>query len=85
MEANKQKTQISIKPSFYVRCTSIYLYWCNVVICKNCNLVAQYDDMHPVNPCPNCGKSLIEHVGRWIKPKRTWYGKLISKGYWEIQ
>lgn len=76
---------LSVAPSFFVKATEIYSSWCSIVECQNCGLRAKSEDLHPIDPCPRCGRKfeLSEKVGRWVKirPWWKWWG---PKGYWEI-
>lgn len=75
-------TQIDMKPSWFVRNARRYRAWCNVTRCSRCNLVAKYEDMHPIDPCPTCGSCVIEDVGRWVlKRPGTWW-KLWTDAVW---
>jgi DNA-directed RNA polymerase subunit RPC12/RpoP len=41
--------------------------------CKNCDLTALYEDMHPINPCPRCGsKIIVIGAAKWDKSKSKW-------------
>ncbi len=55
-----------ISPSWFVRNARIYRKWCDVSVCKECGTRAKYEDMHPNNPCPECGGGVVKRTGRWI-------------------
>ena len=76
---------IHIQPSWFVKMARVYLAWCPVTVCEECNQTAKYEDAHTVNPCTNCGSRVIQRVGRWIKAKKPWYQLWTNKGHWEIK
>lgn len=43
-----------------------------VVVCEKCGLHALYENAHPARPCPDCGESLAERVGKWDKKTKRW-------------
>ena len=63
----------------------------NVNYCEDCDMHALYEDMHTVDPCPNCGGAVVsnEKVGKWIETKPSSGGFLreyvSSEGYWAIK
>ncbi len=79
-----KKINQSIPPSWYVKHTYRYTNWCSICECLNCGLLGKYEDLHPANPCPSCGKAVKEKVGRWKKIKLPWWNFWTEKGYWEV-
>lgn len=79
-------SRIYIPSSWFVKFTRCYKQWCAITECKGCGLRAKYEDVHPVDPCPNCGGEVIEKVGRWtIVKKPKWYQFWKRKiGEWEL-
>lgn len=85
------KTVKHISPSWFVQQTRIYKQWCNITICRKCGTRAKYEDRHQVNPCPECGSSLICDTGRWVEVREVkqqfkWFPLFkITKvtGYWQ--
>ncbi len=56
--------------------------------CTDCGSVGLYEDMHTVNPCPNCGGKVNPHgVGRWNAPKEAkgFFSTQWAEGKWEIR
>lgn len=79
--------KIHIPPSLFVRQTRVYRQWCHVSFCNNCGLVAKYEDVHPVDPCPHCGEKLEKVVGRWRTTKPALLLGLLRReqGEWELK
>lgn len=69
----KPSSYRSIPPSSFVRMARVYLAWCSVSICEECGMVAKYEDMHPVDPCPFCGSAVNVAVGRWEPAANHWW------------
>ena len=63
----------------------------NVNYCTECGLQGLYEDLHSVNPCPQCGGQIVDYdrVGKWIKPvyrtKFLIFKEKIKDGYWFIK
>jgi len=57
---------INLAPQYYKP------HYCNnnfvqVNKCKFCGMIGLYEDMHPVNPCTNCGGKVTEYGGgKWV-------------------
>ncbi len=45
-----------LKPSYYGYNGG---YW-NICKCTNCELTGMYEDLHPVNACPDCGSQVVK-------------------------
>ena len=63
----------------------------NVTTCQNmeCGLIALREDMHPIDPCPDCGARVSDTSvsAKWIPPVYKGVGfwrKKISDGYWKF-
>ena len=62
------------------------LNWVSGTKCPRCKTTAQYEVMHPVNPCPRCGFQRVKELPiRWIPDTDTWWPWWTrwSKGHWE--
>lgn len=47
--------------------------WRSVVVCEECRSITQYEDAHPVDPCPLCGNRdrRKEYSARWVEHSRV--------------
>jgi rubrerythrin len=59
--------------------------YANITICTKCKRTSLYEDTHPANPCPSCGSTVREFVGKWIKPVYKFLFLKIRDGYWQLK
>lgn len=77
----------SVEPSYFVRTTCRFRTWCNITVCGECGLRAKYEDCHPIDPCPDCGAEMKEHVGKWVTTVKPLFFGLLRKeqGKWVLR